>query len=189
MSCCGCETAKPTCKMQRQREMPTSGEVVLSVTDGNAFNGRKRSGVIDEQHQWWDFTVRQDANASTTMKKPQWCRLMAWSVRSDFQTSCAGGFSEGTVEIRSSILFYGSPSTHVREDEMGNSQDIPQGEGGEQGDPLMSFLFAFGLHRALTAVRERLGPSEKVFAFFDDVYVICSFHRVLQSTEFQRRIC
>ena len=31
--------------------------------------------------------------------------------------------------------FYGSPSTYMWEDEMGVSQDIPQGEGGEQGDP------------------------------------------------------
>ena len=50
---------------------------------------------------------------------------------------------------------------------------------GEQGDPLMPLLFALGLHRAFTTVRERLLPSEKVFAFLDDVYVICAPHRVL----------
>ena len=33
--------------------------------------------------------------------------------------------------------FYGSPSTYLWEDEMGVSQEIPQGEGGEQGDPLI----------------------------------------------------
>ena len=37
--------------------------------------------------------------------------------------------------------FYGSPSTHLWEDEVGNPQDIAQGEGGEQGDPLMPLLF------------------------------------------------
>ena len=31
--------------------------------------------------------------------------------------------------------FYGSPSTYLWEDELGKPQDIPQGEGGEQGDP------------------------------------------------------
>ena len=51
--------------------------------------------------------------------------------------------------------------------------------GGEQGDPLMPLLCALGLHISLTAVRERLLPSEKVFAFLDDVYVICAPHRVL----------
>ena len=44
-------------------------------------------------------------------------------------------------------------------------------------------MFALGLHRALTAVRERLLPSEKVFAFLDDVYVICAPHRVFKATE------
>ena len=39
-------------------------------------------------------------------------------------------------------MFYGSPSTYLWEDELGNSQDIPQGVGGEQGDPLMPLLFA-----------------------------------------------
>ena len=33
--------------------------------------------------------------------------------------------------------FYGSPSTYLWEDEMGVTQEIPQGEGGEQGDPFM----------------------------------------------------
>ena len=37
--------------------------------------------------------------------------------------------------------FYGSPSTYLW-DEMGVTQHIPQGEGGEQGDPLMPILFA-----------------------------------------------
>ena len=45
--------------------------------------------------------------------------------------------------------------------------------------PLMPLLFALGLHRALTAVRERFLPSEKVFAFLDDVCVICGAHGVL----------
>ena len=76
--------------------------------------------------------------------------------------------------------FYGSPSTYLWEDETGNVQDIPQGEGGEQGDPLMPLLFALGLHRALSAVRERMQDEEKVFAFLDDVYVTCAPDRVLE---------
>ena len=60
--------------------------------------------------------------------------------------------------------FYGSPSTYLWEDESGNVQDIPQGEGGEQGDPLMPLLFALGLHGALSAVKARLRDGEKVFA-------------------------
>ena len=35
---------------------------------------------------------------------------------------------------------YGRPSTHLWEDEMGEVHEIVQGEGGEQGDPLMPLL-------------------------------------------------
>ena len=45
--------------------------------------------------------------------------------------------------------FYGSPSTYLWEDEMGVTQHVPQGEGREQGDPLMPILFALGQHGAL----------------------------------------
>ena len=64
------------------------------------------------------------------------------------------------------------------EDEMGVSQDTPQGERGEQGDPLMPMLFALGQHRALLANQERLLNGEKVFAFLDDIYVVCARERV-----------
>ena len=37
---------------------------------------------------------------------------------------------------------------------MGITQYISQGEGGEQGDPLMPLLFALGQHRALEAIHE-----------------------------------
>ena len=47
--------------------------------------------------------------------------------------------------------FYGIPSTYLWEDEMGVTQHIHQGEGGEQGDPLMPLLFALGQHSALVA--------------------------------------
>ena len=53
-------------------------------------------------------------------------------------------------------LFCGTPSTYLWEDEMGNTQEIPQGEGGEQGDPLMPMLFSLGEHPALEAIRRRL---------------------------------
>ena len=45
--------------------------------------------------------------------------------------------------------FYGSPSTCLWEDEMGVTHETHQGEGGEQGDPLMPLLFALGQHRSL----------------------------------------
>ena len=60
------------------------------------------------------------------------------------------------------LQFYGHPSTHVWEDEEGTVQ---QGEGGEQGDPLMPALFAMGQHQALQAVQESLQPTEDVDGF------------------------
>ena len=46
------------------------------------------------------------------------------------------------------LQFYGQPSSYIWEDEMGEVHDIVQGEGGEQGDPLMPALFALGQHEA-----------------------------------------
>ena len=66
-------------------------------------------------------------------------------------------------------LFYSDPSTH---DEFGEPQMIPQGEGGEQGDPLIPLLFSLRQHAALSAVASRLEEGERLFAFLDDLYVV-----------------
>ena len=63
---------------------------------------------------------------------------------------------------------------------MGVTQHIPQGEGGEEGDPLMPMLFALGLHPALRAAQGRMGVGERIFACVDDVYVICRPERVVE---------
>ena len=42
-------------------------------------------------------------------------------------------------------LFYDRPSGHLWEDEL--TRIVRQGEGGEQGDPLMPLLFSLGQHR------------------------------------------
>ena len=65
--------------------------------------------------------------------------------------------------------FYGQPSAYVWDDEMGDTQVIPQGEGGEQGDPLMLLLFCLSLHKALVAVNARLQEGESLLAFLDDM--------------------
>ena len=74
--------------------------------------------------------------------------------------------------------FYGSPSTDLWEDEMGVTQRIPQGEGGEQGDPLMPMLFALGQHGSLEAAQARLRVGERLVAFMCDIYAVCSPDRV-----------
>ena len=77
-------------------------------------------------------------------------------------------------------MFYGSPSTYFWEDEMGTTQYIPQGEGGEQGDPLMPMLYALGQHGSLVATQERMIGHVKVFAYLDDVYLASGPGRVEQ---------
>ena len=69
--------------------------------------------------------------------------------------------------------FYGSPSTYLFFDESGCPSDIHQGEGGEQGDPLMPALYALGQHKALLQAREALLPGEQLYAYLDDVYATC----------------
>ena len=74
--------------------------------------------------------------------------------------------------------FYSSPSTYLWEDEVGETRRIQQGEGGEQGDPLMPLLFSVGQHRALVEVQASLRAGERLFAFLDDIHVVCSPERV-----------
>ena len=69
--------------------------------------------------------------------------------------------------------FNGRPSTYLWEDELGETQHIPQGEGGEQGDPLMPILFSLGQHPALEAAQSRLRDKAKFFAYVDDVVFVC----------------
>ena len=74
--------------------------------------------------------------------------------------------------------FYGKPSTYIWDDDVGDVHQIVQGEGGEQGDPLMPLLFCIGQHPALAAVAKELREGEKLFAYQDDLYIICQPDRV-----------
>ena len=61
---------------------------------------------------------------------------------------------------------------------MGVTKHISQGEGGEQGDPLMPMLFALEQHGSLVAAQGRLRDNEHVLAYHDDVYTVCKPARV-----------
>ena len=75
-------------------------------------------------------------------------------------------------------MFHGSPSEYLWEDATGVVHRIPQGEGGEQGDPLMPLLFAVGQHGALAATQESLQAGERLVAFLDDIYTVTLPERV-----------
>ena len=85
--------------------------------------------------------------------------------------------------IRPTVLFHTFTSTHVWEVEMGDPQMIPQGEGGEQGDPLMPLLFSLDQHSVLDAVISRLQEGESVCSHFQIIYlhVLCDPGRVAKA--------
>ena len=56
--------------------------------------------------------------------------------------------------------------------------EVDQGEGGEQADAMMLLLFALGQHDALSEVQNQLRPEEMLFAFLDDICVVCRVERV-----------
>ena len=72
---------------------------------------------------------------------------------------------------------YGRPSIHCGRMRWERFM-IAQGEGGEQGDPLMPLLFSLGQHAALAAVNARLQDGERLFAYL--IHVISSPCRVLE---------
>ena len=76
-------------------------------------------------------------------------------------------------------LFYGSPSTFFWEDTQGGAHHILQGEGGEQGDPLMPMLFSWRQHAALVNISEKLEDGERPLAFFDDLCVVSTPERTV----------
>ena len=74
--------------------------------------------------------------------------------------------------------FYGSRSLYTWLDADGCEHDIAQGEGGEQGDPLMPALYSLAVHPALEASAAHLRDGEAVFAFLDDTYIVAPPERV-----------
>ena len=74
--------------------------------------------------------------------------------------------------------FYATPSSYTWVDASGTFHTISQGEGGEQGDPVMPGLYSLAAHAALQEVQAGLRDGEAVFAFLDDVYVVALPDRV-----------
>ena len=74
--------------------------------------------------------------------------------------------------------FYGAASAYTWTDGQGASHSIVQGEGGEQGDPLMPALFSLAQHPALEEVQGQLRDGEAIFAYLDDTYIIAAPERI-----------
>ena len=82
------------------------------------------------------------------------------------------------------VQFYGNPSSYLWDHDDGTTHEILQGEGGEQGDPLMPMLYSLGQHQALRAVQSKIRLDERLFAFFDDIYVVFRPDRVSEIYQF-----
>ena len=72
---------------------------------------------------------------------------------------------------------YGSATSYSWQDADGQRHRIHQQEGGEQVDPLMPMLLCLAIHNALAEVKNHLVEGEHLFAFLDDIYVLCSPER------------
>ena len=81
---------------------------------------------------------------------------------------------EGAAALPFVQHFCGRPSSYLWEYE----DEIVQGEGGEQGDPLVLVFFALQHHAALLAFQASLLPPEKLFASLDDIYAVVEADRV-----------
>ena len=79
------------------------------------------------------------------------------------------------------MLSYGQPSVYLWTDDSGTTHTITQGEGGEQGDPLMPALYALAQHGALEVARAQLLPGETLLAYLDDVYILCQPGRAVEA--------
>ena len=60
------------------------------------------------------------------------------------------------------------------------SHQIPQAEGGEQGDPLMPAMFSLALQPALRALQSELLQGEQALAYLDDIYILAPPARVAE---------
>lgn len=74
-------------------------------------------------------------------------------------------------------MLYATQSRFLWTDDQGLTHEIRQGEGGEQGCPLMPALFALAQHSALATAAGNLLPTERLFAFLDDLYVVTTRDR------------
>ena len=77
------------------------------------------------------------------------------------------------------VQFYGNPFSYLWDDNDGETDEIRQGEKGEQGDPLMPMLYALGQHQALRSVQSRLRRHERFLALDDDVYAVAQPERIV----------
>ena len=78
----------------------------------------------------------------------------------------------------SSELSMGNRPTSSGKTKRVTSVTFPRGRGASKGDPLMLQLFCLAQHAALRAVADQLAEGEHLFAFLDDLHIVCHPDRV-----------
>ena len=93
---------------------------------------------------------------------------------------------ERMTTFRGLLLFarfaYAEPTSYVWEDEDGGRHHIIQGEGGEQGDPLMPLLYSLGVHNSLVEGKRTMRRGEYLLAYLDDTFILSQPERGLCGT-------
>ena len=92
--------------------------------------------------------------SQTSMNVPR-CSLLMALARSIFRGAMLDGLRSvpgGNVALLFVLQFHGSPSSYLWDDDEGETHEIKQGEGGEEGDALMPFC-ALGQHQVLQVVQ------------------------------------
>ena len=69
-------------------------------------------------------------------------------------------------------MFYGRSSEYLWEMDDGQVLRILQGDGGDQGDPMMPLLYSLGQHGALEAPHSQFTRGERTLAFLDDTFIV-----------------
>ena len=91
------------------------------------------------------------------------------------------------VELRPLLplvtALYGTKSTFLWYTGEGEERVVEQGEGGEQGCPLMPALYALAQHDALAEASGNMLPSEHLFSFLDDLYLVTCKARAAEAFE------
>ena len=173
-------------------QVPDAILQAIRLTAGGSHNGKKIAKKVEAATAPFQYALKTKAGCECVVHVLQTltdtdpdATVMSIDGVGAYDLISRNAMLEGLLRMKGGdqILlfvrcFYGSPSTYFWEDEMGVTQSIPQGEGGEQGDPLMPMLFAFGQHGALAAIQARMRVGEHVFAYQDDIYTVSRPTRV-----------
>ena len=120
---------------------------------------RSRRACNDRVHRWSGWRT------TSSLATPCWKVL----PESQKVTGCCRSCDTSTGPLQLSCEMIRAGETHL----------IPQGEGGgNKGTPSCRCSSVLGMHPALMAAQERLRLGQRIFAFLDDVCIVCLPERV-----------